>query len=66
MNQIDIKKSVAIIGAGYTGLVAAYRLAKAGNAVTLYEREPYVAGLVSNFSLDGIGEDLSFPLQDRR
>ena len=54
MNQIDIKKSVAIIGAGYTGLVAAYRLAKAGNAVTLYEREPYVAGLVSNFSLDGI------------
>lgn len=50
----DVKKSVAIIGAGYTGLVAAYRLAKAGQVVTLYEREPYVAGLVSGFSLDGI------------
>jgi protoporphyrinogen oxidase len=44
---------VAIIGAGVTGLVAGRELARAGVAVTLYERWPDVAGQASAFDLGG-------------
>lgn len=36
-------KEVAIVGAGITGLMAAYYLAKAGNKVTVYDQEHYPA-----------------------
>ncbi|TAH32931.1 NAD(P)/FAD-dependent oxidoreductase [Candidatus Saccharibacteria bacterium] len=48
-----IKKSVVIIGAGYTGLVAALRLAEAGCSVTVLERGPVVGGLASDFTVEG-------------
>jgi len=40
---------IAIIGAGYAGLSAAYDLAKAGNKVTIYEGMDSVGGLAGGF-----------------
>jgi len=42
-------KHIAIIGAGPTGLAAAYDLTKAGYQVTIYEGAPEVGGLASGF-----------------
>jgi len=41
--------NIGIIGAGVTGLAAAYDLLKAGHRVTIYEARPYVGGLSSGF-----------------
>lgn len=38
-----MNKRIAVIGAGITGVVAAYYLAKAGNRVTILEQESYPA-----------------------
>jgi protoporphyrinogen oxidase len=40
---------IAIIGAGYSGMVAAYDLKKAGHDVTIFESADYVGGLASGF-----------------
>ncbi len=40
---------IAIIGAGYGGMVAAYDLKKAGHAVVIFESAQYVGGLASGF-----------------
>ena len=40
---------IAIIGAGYAGMSAAYDLRKAGHEVTVYESAEYVGGLASGF-----------------
>jgi protoporphyrinogen oxidase len=40
---------IAIIGAGYSGMVAAYDLKKAGYDVTVFEAAEYVGGLASGF-----------------
>ncbi len=40
---------IAIIGAGYSGMVAAYDLKKAGHDVTIFESSDYVGGLASGF-----------------
>ncbi len=42
-----------IIGAGIAGLAAAFRLARAGHAVEVFEREESVGGLISTFDLAG-------------
>jgi len=46
-------KTTVIIGAGYTGLVAALRLAEAGKKVTVLERGTTVGGLASDFTIEG-------------
>jgi len=40
---------IAIIGAGYAGMSAAYDLKKAGHDVVIYESADYVGGLASGF-----------------
>ncbi len=40
---------VAIIGAGFGGMAAAYDLAKAGHQITIFEAADYVGGLASGF-----------------
>jgi protoporphyrinogen oxidase len=49
-----MKKKIAIVGAGYTGLTIGYRLGQAGFDVTLYEKESFAGGLASGFQLDGL------------
>jgi len=44
---------IGIIGAGATGLVAGYELAKQGHAVTLFEASPCPGGLASAFPVGG-------------
>jgi protoporphyrinogen oxidase len=44
---------VAIIGAGFTGLTAAYRLSEAGVAVTVFEASADIGGLASGFTMLG-------------
>ena len=43
------KRSIAVIGAGYGGMAAAYDLAKAGHKVTIYEADDHVGGLADGF-----------------
>ncbi|WP_062311795.1 NAD(P)/FAD-dependent oxidoreductase [Demequina rhizosphaerae] len=57
MNEITPAR-VAVVGGGFTGLTAAYELAKAGHHVEVYEAAPTFGGLVAGFELaDG------FPLE---
>ena len=44
---------IAVIGAGATGLPAAYDLLRAGNDVTVYERAPFIGGHASTFDVGG-------------
>jgi protoporphyrinogen oxidase len=44
---------IAIIGAGYGGMAAAYDLRKAGHEVTIYEAADFVGGLASGFKEPG-------------
>ncbi len=44
---------VGIIGAGATGLAAAYELGKQGHQVAVYERAPFLGGQASTFDVGG-------------
>ena len=48
-----IKTQVSIVGAGFTGLSAAYELAKKGVKVTVIESEGEVGGLAAAFDVEG-------------
>ncbi|EFJ06897.1 hypothetical protein SELMODRAFT_166747 [Selaginella moellendorffii] len=54
-------KRIAVIGAGVSGLVAAYTLCKAGcHEVVLYEKENYFGGHARTEDANGIAVDLGF------
>lgn len=40
---------IAIIGSGFTGLAAGYKLSKEGHEVTVFEKDPHTGGLASSF-----------------
>ena len=44
-------RRIAVIGAGFTGLAAAYDLARAGCKVTIFERDAEIGGLAGVFKL---------------
>ncbi len=44
---------IAIVGAGITGLTAAYRLSQKGHRVTVFEKEGFVGGLSAGFKKEG-------------
>ncbi|GIW57085.1 MAG: oxidoreductase [Candidatus Dojkabacteria bacterium] len=45
--------NIAIIGGGFTGLTAAYELAKSGHKVYIYEKNTELGGLASGFLMHG-------------
>lgn len=49
----NTRMKIAILGAGFTGLTAALKLAKQGHSVTLIEKESSVGGLASGFKIPG-------------
>ncbi|KAG6668571.1 uncharacterized protein LOC122276579 isoform X1 [Carya illinoinensis] len=59
------KMRVAVIGAGISGLVSAYVLAKAGVDVVLYEKEEYLGGHAKTVNFDGVDLDLGFMVFNR-
>ncbi|XP_059283049.1 uncharacterized protein LOC132036253 isoform X7 [Lycium ferocissimum] len=56
---------VAVVGAGITGLVCAYELAKAGVKVVVYEKEHYLGGHANTVTVDGVDLDLGFMVFNR-
>jgi len=54
-----------VVGAGISGLVSAYVLAKAGVEVVLYEKEDYLGGHAKTVSFDGVDLDLGFMVFNR-
>lgn len=58
-NRVPMRANrVAVVGAGFTGLTAAYELAKQGFEVEVYEASEVVGGLVAGFTLND-----GFPLE---
>lgn len=51
MHKQTTKKKIAVIGGGWTGLTAAYELAKDGHQVEIFEATPNLGGLASGFTL---------------
>ncbi|KAJ6430245.1 hypothetical protein OIU84_021619 [Salix udensis] len=56
---------VAVVGAGISGLVSAYVLAKAGVEVVLYEKDDYLGGHAKTVTFDGVDLDLGFMVFNR-
>lgn len=56
---------VAVIGAGISGLVSAYVLAKTGVDVVLFEKEDYLGGHAKTVSFDSRHLDLGFMVFNR-
>lgn len=65
VNKMSTKMRVAVIGAGISGLVSAYVLAKAGVEVVLYEKDDYLGGHAKTVTFDGVDLDLGFMVFNR-
>ena len=69
MTAAATQPNVGIVGGGLLGLTVAYRLACAGTAVTVYERDGVLGGLAAASDLDGIPVDryyhVTLPTDDR-
>ncbi len=49
----EAKREILIIGAGFTGLTAAYELSKCGFTVTVAEKNRTIGGLAGGFEIEG-------------
>ncbi|KAK4732616.1 hypothetical protein R3W88_025604 [Solanum pinnatisectum] len=56
---------VAVVGAGISGLVAAYELAKSGVKVVIYEKENYLGSHAKTVTVDGVDLDVGFIVFNR-
>lgn len=56
---------VAVVGAGISGLVAAYELAKSGVKIVIYEKENYIGGHAKTVTVNGVDLDLGFMVFNR-
>lgn len=56
---------VAVVGAGISGLTAAFELAKAGAEVVIYEKEEHLGGHARTVTVDNIDLDLGFMVFNR-
>ncbi|MCD7469746.1 hypothetical protein HAX54_008927 [Datura stramonium] len=56
---------VAVVGAGISGLVSAYELAKSGVQVVVYEKGDYLGGHAKTVTVDGVDLDLGFMVFNR-
>ncbi|KAF6145532.1 hypothetical protein GIB67_037565 [Kingdonia uniflora] len=56
---------VAVVGAGVSGLVSAYVLAKNGVDVVLYEKDDYLGGHGRTVNVEGVDLDLGFMVFNR-
>jgi len=50
----SMSKRVIVVGGGFTGLSAGYKLSRAGWHVTVVEKDDQLGGLAGTFALDGI------------
>ena len=50
----NLHPHVAVIGAGFCGLAAAYELGKHGIRVTVLERDVEIGGLAGSLRVDGV------------
>ncbi len=57
MGATDKRANVVVIGGGFTGLSAAYELARRGIAVTVFEESDHVGGMGGSFKINGCGVD---------
>lgn len=55
-----MSKEIAIIGAGFTGLTAAYDLSKKGHKVRIYEATDRAGGLVAGFKMNGVPLEMAY------
>lgn len=53
-----MRKTIAIIGSGFSSLAAACYLAQQGNAVTIYEKNATIGGRARQFKKDGFTFDM--------
>lgn len=51
------ERNIGIIGGGILGLTLAYRFARRGDRVTLYEKDSSLGGLLRSIAVDGISID---------
>ena len=58
--QASQVKHIGVIGGGIAGLTTAYRLAKAGHRVSLWERDREVGGLARAFPVAGTHLELFY------
>lgn len=56
---------VAVVGAGISGLSAAFELCNGGAEVVVYEEEDYFGGHARTVVLDGVHLDLGFMVFNR-
>uniref|UniRef100_A0A3Q7G605 Amine oxidase domain-containing protein n=1 Tax=Solanum lycopersicum TaxID=4081 RepID=A0A3Q7G605_SOLLC len=57
---------VAVVGAGISGLVCAYELAKFGVKVVVYDKQHYLSGHPNIVTVDGVDLDLGFMVFNRK